>query len=335
MLILRLFRKTDPVSPVDARIIEDAPITIGRDRSSDWIIADPDNQISRVHCSVQSWNNRLVLTDTSSNGVFLKDGDKRIGKNSPHSLEPGQRFFLGSYFVEIALPPNQETTDKTTIGQAEVRPDPAENATASAPIKNAIAEKTTDGALLAAFCRGAGIDVSALVEEDSVAIMERAGSIYREVLAGMTRLIHERAKSRELHNMDRTTIGSAENNPFKWAPGQNLSVDLLKENRDGFLQADKAIRGCFQDIDAHMRATETAVDGAVQGVLAAISPDMIRQEIDPGFSFKSHEAKCWNHYVQVHESLSGDPDTRQQTYHISFRQSYNQALINNSDRTVI
>ena len=75
MLILRLFNKADPASPVDARIIEDDPITIGRDRSSDWMIADPDNQISRVHCSVQNWNNRLVLTDTSSNGVFLKNGE--------------------------------------------------------------------------------------------------------------------------------------------------------------------------------------------------------------------------------------------------------------------
>ena len=335
MLIVRLFSKSDPSSPVDARIIDNHPVTIGRDRSADWMISDPDNQISRVHCSVQSWNNRLVLTDTSSNGVFVKDGEKRISKNSPHSLEPGQRFYLGDYFAEIGLPSEESPTDKTTLSQVKNGAVQPESATASGSPDDSVSHTATDGALLAAFCRGAGIDVSALVEEDSVAIMERAGSMYREVLAGMTRLIHERAKSREMHNMDRTTIGSTENNPFKWAPGQNLSVDLLKENRSGFLQADKAIQGCFQDIDAHMRATETAVDGAVQGVLAAISPDMIRQEIDPGFSFKSHEAKCWNHYVQVHESLSGDPDTRQQTYHISFRQSYNQALINNSDRTVI
>lgn len=335
MLILRLFNNSDPTSPVDARIIEDEPITIGRDRSSDWMIADPDNQISRVHCSVQSWNNRLVLTDTSSNGVFLKDGEKRISKNSPHSLEPGQRFYLGSYFIEIALPPEEEVTDKTTIGRACDLADRAELIAASPPAKTSPPEKSTDGALLAAFCRGAKIDVSALVEEDSVAIMERAGSIYREVLTGMTKLIHERAKSRETHSMDRTTIGSAENNPFKWAPGQNLSVDLLKENRTGFLQADKAIQRCFHDIDAHMRATEIAVDGAAQGILAAISPEMISKDIDDGFKFKSQGAKCWEHYVHVHGALSGDPEKRQKIYDTSFRQSYNQALISHPDRTVI
>lgn len=335
MLILRLFSKTDPTSPVDARIVEDEPITIGRDRSSDWMIADPDNQISRVHCSVQSWNNRLVLTDSSSNGVFLKDGEKRISKNSPHSLEAGQRFYLGSYFVEIALPPEDMVTDKTTIGETGNDPDQAGNATACRPTENGFSPMAIDGSLLAAFCRGAGIDVSALVEEDSVAIIERAGSIYREVLAGMTHLIHERAKSRETHSMDRTTIGSAENNPFKWAPGQNLAVDLLKENRNGFLQADKAIQACFQDIDAHMRATETAVDGTVQGILAALSPEMIGRDIYPGFNFKSHEAKCWEHYVHLHQNLSEDPGERRKTYDTSFRQSYNQALINNSDRTVI
>tara|TARA_R110000824_G_scaffold307030_3_gene494516 strand:+ start:215 stop:1177 length:963 start_codon:yes stop_codon:yes gene_type:complete len=320
---------------VDARIIEDEPITIGRDRSSDWMIADSDNQISRIHCSVQNWNNRLVLTDTSSNGVFLKDGEKRISKNSPHSLESGQRFYLGSYFVEIALPPDEMVTDKTTIGVAETDPGQAKNAAKPPSTEPDLSKKAPDASLLAAFCRGARIDVSALVEEDSVAIMERAGSIYREVLAGMTQLINERAKSREMHCMDRTTIGSAENNPFKWAPGQNLSVDLLKESRDGFLQADKAIQACFKDVDAHMRATEIAVDGAVQGLLAAISPDIIGKDIDSGFNFKSRNAKCWEHYICVHDNLSGDPDNRRQTYDTSFRQSYNQALINNTDRTVI
>ncbi len=335
MLILRLFNKCDPTSPVDARIVEDELITIGRDRSSDWMIADPDNQISRVHCSVQSWNNRLVLTDASSNGVFLKDGEKRISKNSPHSLEPGQRFYLGGYFVEIALPPEEQVTDKTTIGRADDRPDQPETAVISPLSGSSSPEKSVDGALLAAFCRGAKLDVSALVEEDSVAIMERAGSIYREVLTGMTGLIHERAKSREMHSMDRTTIGSAENNPFKWAPGQNLSVDLLKKNRTGFLQADQAIQQCFHDIDAHMRATEIAVDGAVQGVLAALSPDMVAKDIDVGFKFQSRKARCWDHYVHVHGNLSGDPRERQKTYRSSFRQSYTQALISHPERTVI
>lgn len=333
MLILRLFNKADPASPVDARIIEDDPITIGRDRSSDWMIADPDNQISRVHCSVQNWNNRLVLTDTSSNGVFLKNGEKRIARNSPHSLEPGQRFYLGNYFIEVALPPEEEVSDKTMIGRTEAYADHAE-AAASPHAASHSSEQPADGALLAAFCRGARIDVSALVEEDSVAIMERAGSIYREVLTGMSRLVQERAKSREVHSMDRTTIGSADNNPFKWAPGQNLSVDLLKENRAGFLPADEAIQLCFQDIDAHMRATEIAIDGAVQGLLAALSPDILASEIDAGFGFKSQKAKCWDHFVNVHGNLSVDAGERQQAYQPSFRQSYSQALISDPDRTI-
>lgn len=335
MLILRLFNKSDPTSPVDARIIEEDPITMGRDRSSDWMIADPDNQISRVHCSVQSWNNRLVLTDSSSNGVFLKDGEKRISKNSPHSLEPGQRFYMGNYFIEIALPPDEMVTDKTTIGETGNEPVPTAIAGASEPDESGVLQKVPDGSLLAAFCRGAGIDASALVEEDSIAIIERAGAIYREVLSGMTQLIHERAKSREIHSMDRTTIGSAENNPFKWAPGQNLSVDLLKENRSGFLQADKAIQACFRDIDAHMRATELAVDGAVRGILTALSPEMIGKDIESGFNFKSQKTKCWDHYVHVHGTLADDADHRRSAYDSGFRQSYNQALINNNDRTVL
>lgn len=327
MLILRLFSKDQPDSPVDARIIDDEAITIGRDHSSDWVISDPDNQISRVHCSVQNWNSQLVLTDTSSNGVFLHDGKKRVCKNSPYSIEPGQRFYLGSYFVEIDLPSNEKATDKTSIVHLK-RTDERGNVLPQAPALQTIPadSNSTDGTLLAAFCRGAGIDVSLLVDEEASAIMERAGSIYREVLTGIGRLIEERAISREVHNMDRTTIGGVDNNPFKWAPGQCLSVDLLKESQAGFLRADQAIQQCFQDIDAHMRATESAVDGAVQGILAAIEPALVAKEIETGFNLKSRPKKCWDHYVQLHSRLSSDAVERRSAFENSFRRSYNEAM---------
>lgn len=334
MLILRLFSKDHPDSPVDARIIDDEAITIGRDHSSDWVISDPDNQISRIHCSVQNWNNQLVLTDVSSNGVFLHDSEKRLRKDSPYSMEPGQRFYLGSYFIEIDLPSNEKATDKTSIVQVNMT-DESSNALPQPPAQqnSATAAVATDGTLLAAFCRGAGIDVSLLVDEEGTDIMERAGSIYREVLAGVGRLIEERAKSREVHDMDRTTIGAADNNPLKWAPGQSLSVDLLKEHQVGFLRADEAIQQCFKDIDAHMRATELAVDGAVQGILAAVGPDLVAKGIDRGYNFKSRPTKCWEHYVQLHSRLSSDAGKRRATFETSFRRSYTEAMGSYADRS--
>lgn len=331
MLILRLFNKDQPDSPVDARIIDDEAITIGRDHSSDWVISDPDNQISRIHCSVQNWNNQLVLTDVSSNGVFFHDSEKRLSKNSPYSMEPGQRFCLGSYMIEIDLPSNEKVTDKTSISQGK-RSDQGGNATPPAHQTGGAATVAPDGALLAAFCRGAGIDVSLLVDEEGTAIMERAGSIYREVLAGVGRLIEERAKSRGVHDMDRTTIGAADNNPLKWAPGQSLAVDLLKERQDGFLKADEAIHQCFDDIDAHMRATEAAVDGAVQGILAATRPDLVAEQIVRGSSFKSRSTKCWEHYVELHSRLSSDAVMRRATFEANFRRSYSEALDSALDR---
>ena len=52
MYICRLFHKDQPFEQIDARIIAEGQITIGRDPDADWILTDADGTLSRLHCTL-------------------------------------------------------------------------------------------------------------------------------------------------------------------------------------------------------------------------------------------------------------------------------------------
>ncbi len=317
MLILRLFSSSDSENPVDARVISKEAVTIGRDQVADWAINDPEKRISRIHCSVQFWNGQLLLTDRSSNGVFVKGGTKRIGRDCPVAMDVGQSFHLGSHFIEIARSAEGAVDDRTTIdatGDArDPSPDQPQGDTPQCTYKVPL-----DGALLDAFCRGANIDVSSLVEEDSTEIMMRAGAIYREVVMGMAKLIAQRAAAREQYSMSSTTIGSTDNNPFKWAPEQNLASDLLKSGDGGFLNGEGALKSCFKDIETHFSILINSADTAARSMLDALDPAKIEAAMDGSFSLKSAAAKCWERYAVLHDVLYHDEGKRKETFEQAF-----------------
>ena len=45
----------------------------------------------------------------------------------------------------------------------------------------------------------------------------------------------ERTSVKSAYRMDRTTVGAAGNNPFKWADAHRVGVDMLRAGNDGFL----------------------------------------------------------------------------------------------------
>lgn len=78
-----------PVNPGDK-------IVIGRDASKCNLVIQ-DKEISRRHCEVayDSYNRSYLVTDCSTNGVYLEDGS-RIAEQQPVSLGPGTRIRLGN-----------------------------------------------------------------------------------------------------------------------------------------------------------------------------------------------------------------------------------------------
>jgi predicted component of type VI protein secretion system len=46
-------------------------LTINRSTDRDWLLGDPDCELSRLHCVIERVGDRYTVTDVSANGVFL------------------------------------------------------------------------------------------------------------------------------------------------------------------------------------------------------------------------------------------------------------------------
>lgn len=89
MYIFRLFNKDDALTPIDARFLADGVLTVGRDPASDWVMIDPDREISRSHLTMRVENGQILLHCTGANGVFDAATEDRlpiIGEDIPLTL---------------------------------------------------------------------------------------------------------------------------------------------------------------------------------------------------------------------------------------------------------
>ena len=64
-LLLTLVRTPRP-QPVRQMRLDDGELVIGRGAEADWRIDDPDQFVSRAHCTVSGRSGTFSVTDTST-----------------------------------------------------------------------------------------------------------------------------------------------------------------------------------------------------------------------------------------------------------------------------
>jgi predicted component of type VI protein secretion system len=264
MYMLQLFDSADAVHPIDARLLREGMISIGRDSNCDWPIADPDLAISRAHCEVAAVADGLVVRAIGTNGVF----DDATGNRLPDLTEvpvcPPFTMRLGRFRIALTRAPLDD--DVRDVGKTMVLTPPL-GASSHVPTDWSDAQPLSEIAgesLLESFCRGAGLEASLLSSEDPAEIMERAGAVYRQLVLGLVDLMAERDAARARYNLTRTTIGGSGNNPFKWAPTQRLAIDMLLAGSGGFLSGPSAISSSLQDIKRHLIATFAGLQASLR-----------------------------------------------------------------------
>lgn len=273
MYMLQLFDAADEIQPIDARLLRDGAMRIGRDAGADWPIADPDCELSRAHCELAAAGDRLMLRALGTNGVF----DDRTGARFPDATEvavplPATLRF-GRFRLRASHAPHGE--EPVDAGRTMVLTPPlGTSAAVPADWSDAGARPLTagGGSLLEAFCEGAGLDASLLSSEEPDEIMRRAGAVYRQMVLGVGDLMAERDRARARFKLSRTTIGGAGNNPFKWAPTQRLAIDLLLAGSGSFLSGPAALQASFRDIKRHLIATFAGLHGSLRAAVDCFEP---------------------------------------------------------------
>ena len=76
---------------------------IGRSEECDWSIPDSKRVISSRHAQVSYSDGYFYLTDTSSNGIQLKDSGASLRKGEPQRIEHGDVYCLGEVEIRARL----------------------------------------------------------------------------------------------------------------------------------------------------------------------------------------------------------------------------------------
>lgn len=305
MYMLQLFDADDAVQPIDARLLQDGTLSIGRDPGAGWPIADPECALSRAHCEFQVTADGLYLKSLGSNGVFDDIAGTRFpdGQPAPVSLPGALR--MGRFRIVATHAPH--TVAGIDEGRTMVLTPPL-GASIEVPSDWAEAAPVApigDGSLLEAFCEGAGLDSSLLSSEEPEEVMRRAGALYRQMVLGIGDLMTERNRARARYQLTRTTIGGEGNNPFKWAPSQRLAIDLLLAGSSSFLSGPAALKASFRDVKRHLVATFAGLQGSLRHAVDSFDPARIDAAIaDKASLLKSRAGLQIEEVARRHADLS-------------------------------
>ena len=200
--------------------------------------------------------------------------------------------------------------------QAPVQAPPLAVAPAPAPppvVQAAPAQEASGGGGIDSFLAGAGMERDA-VQQDPAAALHQAGTLLRNLVAGMVVMLEARARAKSQMGAQGTGLEISGNNPLKFArsPEQALR-HILNPAERGFMGADLAVEDGWRDLQAHQLATLKAMQGALRSTLERFSPKSIRgraetrgmlEKILPG----ARDAALWKAYEREFSGVAFDSD---------------------------
>lgn len=307
MFLLRLFEHDVLTQPVDARLLRTGKIAIGRDPSADWVMHDPQCRISRWHCEIDAHDGEIFIRCLGANGVFDDVSGLRFPDKNETVIDVPATLRFGDFRLIVdhaAQAGAGEGLEAQTLiltpplgASAEVPSDYADI--------NATPAVNYGESLLDCFCEGAGLEPSAFALEDSQDVMRRAGAVYRQMVLGVGDLMAERETMRRQYQVAHTTIGGANNNPFKWAPTQRLALDLLLAESHGFMSGPGALKASFKDIKRHLIATFRGLHQTLRATVAAFDPATIEHEAPrTGGLLQSRTSQLWAEVDRRHADFA-------------------------------
>ena len=85
--------------------------TIGRSLESDWVLPDGQRYLSSRHASIDFRSGSYYVVDTSTNGVYVNDGEQPVGRGNPQRLFTGDRIRIGEYEMSVEITDEDDTRE--------------------------------------------------------------------------------------------------------------------------------------------------------------------------------------------------------------------------------
>ncbi|CAN7530341.1 type VI secretion system-associated FHA domain protein TagH [Bosea sp. LjRoot90] len=101
LTVLGLQRST--LGDRSTHIFEEVGGTLGRSANCDWILPDERNTLSARHARISHNGRGFLITDTSTNGVYLNAVDAPLGRDQSAPLANGDTIYLADYIISVAI----------------------------------------------------------------------------------------------------------------------------------------------------------------------------------------------------------------------------------------
>ena len=187
-----------------------------------------------------------------------------------------------------------------------------------------------DGALLAAFLEGAGMQDTP--PKDPPAAMLSLGKAFRNMVAGLRAVMMGRASIKSEFRIEQTMIQARGNNPLKFSAGDDDALAaLLGSGRRSDMSAHEAVADALRDIRLHELATIAAMQTAVRSVLEGLDPTKLRAEAERSGGMAllpaQKKARAWDGYEALYtrtvQALADDFDS---VFGKAFARAYERSL---------
>ena len=102
------------------RTLQLGTLSIGRAAGNDWVLPDPERHLSKTHCTISASGGRCVLTDLSTNGVFVNGAAARVPRDGQVELTDGDEVRFGEYVLTVTEAP--AAADPPLVGHSALAP---------------------------------------------------------------------------------------------------------------------------------------------------------------------------------------------------------------------
>jgi type VI secretion system FHA domain protein len=171
-------------------------------------------------------------------------------------------------------------------------------------------------ALFARFLAGAGLRARDVDELPPGSVLAAAGELLRQTADGLIQLLYARARLRNQFGVgtEVTSFQRDGNNPLKWTRSAEEALRQIVGKPDrGFLPGPQAVRGAFEDLQAHEMALMAAMQEALKDTIQRFSPAAIRarpsqsnllQRLLPG----ARDAALWQAYEAEFNAMANETE---------------------------
>jgi type VI secretion system protein len=161
-----------------------------------------------------------------------------------------------------------------------------------------------------AFCRGAGIDPTALPADTQNTLLALAGQMIREVALGLMDANKGRTDLKHRLRLPTTAASGPEANPLKIATSVDEAVlKLLDPHATRQLGSVDAIRESFAEHRTHQAALVSAIHAGVDELMKGLEPSDLQERFDRGLKRgallgAANKLKYWDLFVDFFQVVN-------------------------------